>query len=260
MRAELTRTNAALASRLLKLNGATGTNKATAITEGTPTEVLAPESDATRQKDMDIQLAMNKFGIPAPVGAEPAGNNGEFSMGTQDPMGQDEPAHNQPGQPDQQFGMTRPEDRKGDNYNAGPGSQTSSEQGGLSDGNKPRFEGTVIEGFSDEDLIEMYIEVCGSIDEALWSLCITGIPLREAEAVLLGGDPITEGVMGKLAGKIQQVSAKLGISKPAVDKVALKKKLHAFHAASSPTTKPKFMKKDTDKPFSAFEKKPHKIK
>ena len=189
MRSSITQSNIQLASKLLKLNA----NKAkpAPITEGTPTTALTPDTDATRQKDQDIALAMNKVGIPAPAGGVPAPNHGEFAMGTQDPMGADEPAHEQPGPGGQDSGMAKPEDRRGDNYNAGPGTGTESEVGGLNAGAEKKWEGTEFEGWSDEEIVEAFIYVTGNLEEATWALLTRGIAIEEAEVTLYTGE-VTE--------------------------------------------------------------------
>ena len=251
MRKDLTRTNAELAQRLFNLQDNKAKQKRAALVEGTPTTAVTPDTDATRQKDQDIALAMNKFGIPAPPGGEPSQNNGEIGMGTQDPMGQDEPAHEQPNPGPEEFGMTRPEDRRGDNYNAGPGAPTSSEQGGL-DGEQKKHEGTEFEGFSDDEILEAYLLLCGSLEEAMWGLCIAGIPITEIEDVFFNGAPLTEALFGRIGGAIKKaVGGSTGPEKrsPAQLKSVIAK--HKESRGEGPgTTKPSFIKK-TDTPFSA---------
>jgi hypothetical protein len=250
-KSSITESNIQLASKLLRLNAKPA--KVAPITEGTPTQALTPDTDATRQKDQDIAMAMNKVGIPVPAGGVPAPNHGEFAMGTQDPMGADEPAHDQPGPGGQDNGMARPEDRRGPSYNAGPGSQTQSEVGGVSPGSEKKFEGTEFEGWSDEELVEAYLLLTGSLEEALWSLITTGVDLEEAEAALYANE-VNEAMFTKIGGAIKKAVGGDSQKRSPQDlkKAILAHKQKLGLAPKTTDSKPKFVKRE--QPWSATKK------
>lgn len=176
----LTKQNIGLASKLLRLQEEKAASaKKSKLEEGTPTQALPPESNATRQMNADVAAASNKSGVPTPVGIEPKPDHGETAMGTQDPMGADAPAQTPCyAQDGEQDGMVKPKDQRGSG-GQGPASDTTSS------GLKSNAKMEDILKLDGAALVEAFVQYCGGIDEAVFKLLAEGISLVECEAVLV---------------------------------------------------------------------------
>lgn len=135
--------------------------------------------DATSGLQRDVALAMNKSGLPTPLGApDPSEQNPAF-MGN--PALNATVAHYQPGPPSYQDGMVKPQDRRG----------TSADQSGLAMGTAP--DGPDISTISDPLLRKIFSESFKHYTEGLmWLVSATNKDLAEAEKVLAMEFPLDD--------------------------------------------------------------------
>jgi hypothetical protein len=242
----LTKQNIGLASKLLRMEEQKAADKKAAkkkLEEGTPTQALPPESNATRQLDADVAAAMNKGGIPTPIGIEPKQNHNETGMGTQDPMGADAPVKTQYyATKGQQDGMVVPAGVSQVGA-SGPSDDTQGQNttSGLK-GKKPTAEDIVkLEGVA---LVEAFVEFCGGVDEAIFKLLAEGVSLVECESALVD-KKVEEGLFDRAKAGI---SAALGGAKPKPTQGYIQ---HLKNRQSSGgDSKPSFVKK-SDTPWAA---------
>lgn len=147
--------------------------------------------DATSGLQRDVAIAMNKSGLPTPLGGpDPSEQNPAFWG---NPALNATVAHNQPGPPSYETGFVKPEDRRG----------TSASQTGASLGTAP--DGPDISTISDPLLRKIFSESYAHYSEAVMGLAkLTNNDIVEAEKVLAMDFPLDDTYK---AAMIQRISA-----------------------------------------------------